>query len=76
MDSAPLRFALRRLRRQLRAGENIVLMLALAIAVAATSAVGLFSDRVRGAIVHPRAARRGRRLGGAPRRPCPAGRIS
>ncbi len=47
----PLRFAWRRLGRQLRSGENIVLMLALAIAVAATSAVGLFSDRVRGAML-------------------------
>ncbi|MEK6806262.1 MAG: FtsX-like permease family protein [Pseudomonadota bacterium] len=49
--ASPLRFAWRRLGRQLHSGENIVLMLALAIAVAATSAVGLFSDRVRGAIL-------------------------
>lgn len=44
------RFAWRRFRRSWRNGENLVLMLALAIAVAATGAVALFSDRVERAI--------------------------
>lgn len=45
-----LRFALRRLRRGWRSGELLILTLALAVAVAALSAVGLFTERVRSAI--------------------------
>lgn len=45
-----LRFALRRLRRGWKSGELLILTLALAVAVAALSAVGLFTDRVRSAI--------------------------
>lgn len=43
-------FALRRLRRGWRSGELLIVALALAIAVAATGAVHLFSERVRTAI--------------------------
>ena len=46
-----LRFAARRFRRGWASGENLVLMLALGIAVAASAAVGLFSERVRGALM-------------------------
>jgi putative ABC transport system permease protein len=48
-SSAP-RFALRRLRRGWRSGELLILTLALVVSVAAASAVGLFSDRVRRAV--------------------------
>lgn len=44
------RFALRRLRRGWRSGELLIVALALAIAVAATGAVHLFTERVRMAI--------------------------
>lgn len=43
-------FALRRLRRSWRAGELRVLALAVAVAVAATSGVGLFTDRLSQAL--------------------------
>ena len=43
-------FALRRLRRGWRSGELLIMALALVIAVAAVSAVGLFSSRVRTAL--------------------------
>lgn len=46
-----LAFALRRLRRGWRSGELLIVALALAIAVAATGAVHLFTERVRQAIV-------------------------
>lgn len=48
--SAALVFALRRLRRSWRSGELLIMALALLIAVAAVSAVGLFSQRVRTAL--------------------------
>ena len=48
--SPALAFASRRLRRGWKSGELLILTLALAIAVAALSAVGLFTDRVRSAI--------------------------
>jgi putative ABC transport system permease protein len=50
--SAALRFALRRLRRSWRSGELLILVLALTVAVAAVSAVGLFSERVRAALLN------------------------
>jgi putative ABC transport system permease protein len=50
MNSAALAYALRRLRRGWRSGELVILALALVIAVAAVSAVGLFSGRVRQAL--------------------------
>ena len=40
-------FALRMLRRDLRAGELHLLVAALVVAVAALTAVGFFADRVR-----------------------------
>ncbi|WP_028007479.1 ABC transporter permease [Solimonas flava] len=43
-------FALRRLRRGWRSGELLIVLLALAIAVAATGSVRLFTERVRQAI--------------------------
>lgn len=48
--SAALGFALRRLRRSWRSGELLIMAIALVIAVAAVSAVGLFSQRVRSAL--------------------------
>lgn len=45
-----LNFALRRLRRGWSSGELLILTLALVVSVAAASAVGLFSDRVRRAV--------------------------
>src|SRR3546814_14246392 len=45
-----LAFAWRRLRRGWRSGELLIVALALAIAVAATGAVHLFTERVRIAI--------------------------
>jgi putative ABC transport system permease protein len=45
-----LKFALRRLRRGWSSGELLILTLALVVSVAAASAVGLFSDRVRRAV--------------------------
>lgn len=50
MSSSALGFAVRRLRRSWRSGELLILALALVIAVAAVSAVGLFSQRVRTAL--------------------------
>jgi putative ABC transport system permease protein len=47
---AALKFALRRLRRGWSSGELLILALALVVSVAAASAVGLFSDRVRRAV--------------------------
>jgi putative ABC transport system permease protein len=44
-------YALRRLRRGWRSGELLILSLAIAIAVAATGAVGVFSERIRAALV-------------------------
>ncbi|QKT03061.1 FtsX-like permease family protein [Ectothiorhodospiraceae bacterium 2226] len=49
--TAALRFSLRSLRRDWRAGELRVLALALAVAVAAVTAVGLFTDRVERALL-------------------------
>lgn len=49
---AALKFALRRLRRSWRSGEMVIMALALVVAVAAVSAVGLFSQRVRAALVN------------------------
>ena len=49
---AALRFALRRLRRSWRSGDLVIMALALVVAVAAVSAVGLFSQRVRSALVN------------------------
>jgi putative ABC transport system permease protein len=49
---AALRFAIRRLRRSWRSGELLILAFALTVAVAAVSAVGLFSERVRSALVN------------------------
>ena len=49
---AALRFAIRRLRRSWRSGEMVIMALALVVAVAAVSAVGLFSQRVRFALVN------------------------
>jgi len=46
----PLRFAWRMLRRDARAGELRLLVAALVVAVAALSAVGFFTDRVRQAL--------------------------
>ncbi len=45
-----LKFAWRRLRRGWSSGELLILALALVVSVAAASAVGLFSDRVRRAV--------------------------
>jgi putative ABC transport system permease protein len=47
-----LGFSARMLRRNLRAGELRVLMLALVIAVASVTSVGFFTDRVRRAMEH------------------------
>jgi putative ABC transport system permease protein len=47
---AALKFALWRLRRGWSSGELLILTLALVVSVAAASAVGLFSDRVRRAV--------------------------
>lgn len=47
---ALLRLALRQLRREARAGELRVLFLALLIAVAASTAIGHFTDRLNGAM--------------------------
>lgn len=47
MTAAALRFAVRRLRRGWRSGELLILTLALGVAVAAVSAVSLFTERVR-----------------------------
>ncbi|HVC01314.1 MAG TPA: FtsX-like permease family protein [Steroidobacteraceae bacterium] len=41
-----LRFAARNLRRDLRSGESLVLLAALIVAVASSSAVGLFTSRI------------------------------
>ncbi|WP_240783560.1 ABC transporter permease [Stenotrophobium rhamnosiphilum] len=49
---AALKFAIRRLRRSWRSGELVIMALALVVAVAAVSAVGLFSQRVRTALVN------------------------
>jgi putative ABC transport system permease protein len=57
--TAAWRHALRRLRRATHAGELRVLALAIVIAVAAASAVGLFSERIRAAL----AAQSGETLG-------------
>ena len=43
-------YALRRLRKGWRSGELLILTLALTVAVAAVSAVGLFTERMRAAI--------------------------
>ena len=48
--AVPLRLALRLILRDLRSGEVVVLLLALAVAVAAMSAVIFFTDRVRQAV--------------------------
>lgn len=50
MNFASLRFALRMLWRDLRAGELAAVFLALVIAVAALSSVNLFADRVQRAL--------------------------
>ena len=50
MNAASLRFALRMLWRDLRAGELAAVFLALVIAVAALSSVNLFADRVQRAL--------------------------
>jgi putative ABC transport system permease protein len=50
MNSAAPAYALRRLRRSWRSGELVIMALALVVAVAAVSAVGLFSSRVRQAL--------------------------
>lgn len=50
MIQSPLILALRRLRRGWRSGELLILSLSLMIAVAAASAVGSFTERVREAI--------------------------
>lgn len=50
MSLASLRFALRMLRRDLRAGELMAVFVALVIAVAALSSVNLFADRVQRAL--------------------------
>lgn len=50
--TAALRFAVRRLRRSWKSGELLIMALALIVAVAAVSAVGLFSQRVRSALVN------------------------
>lgn len=47
-----LAFSLRALRREWRAGELRVLALAVVVAVAAVSAVGFFTDRIRLAMAH------------------------
>jgi len=49
MNNATL-YAIRRLRKGWRSGELLILTLALAVAVAAVSAVSLFTDRMRNAI--------------------------
>ncbi len=54
------RHSLRRLRRATQAGELRILALAIVVAVAASSAVGLFSERMRAAL----AAQSGETLGG------------
>ncbi|MGH8453890.1 MAG: ABC transporter permease, partial [Nevskiales bacterium] len=54
------RHALRRLRRATKAGELRILALAIVVAVAAASVVGLFSERMRAAL----AAQSGDTLGG------------
>lgn len=46
-QATALNFALRRLRRGWRSGELLILVVALVIAVAATGAVSLFTERVR-----------------------------
>lgn len=48
--SAPWRYAWRRYVRGWRSGELLILSLALAVGVGTSTAVGLFSDRVRGAL--------------------------
>lgn len=50
MGAQALAYALRRLRRGWRSGELLILLLALAIAVGALSAVDLFTARVRAAL--------------------------
>lgn len=50
LASNSLSFATRNLRRDWRRGELLVLMVALAVAVAASTAVSLFNDRVRQAM--------------------------
>jgi putative ABC transport system permease protein len=66
------RHALRRLRRAAQAGELRILALAMVVAVAAASAVGLFSERMQGAL----AAQSGDTLGAdavaTSRQPIPA----
>jgi putative ABC transport system permease protein len=49
-DASPFSYALRRVRKGWRSGELLILTLALAVAVAAVSAVSLFTDRMRSAI--------------------------
>jgi putative ABC transport system permease protein len=67
-----LRFALRRLRRGWRSGELLIVTLALAIAVAATGAVHLFTERVRQAIVEQSGDTLGADLVYSARDPLPA----
>jgi len=50
MAEAASLYALRRLRKGWRSGELLILAIALAVAVAAVSAVSLFTDRMRNAI--------------------------
>jgi hypothetical protein len=50
MAQARLNLAARMLIRDWRAGETMVLLVALVVAVAAMSAVGFFTDRVRQAV--------------------------
>lgn len=52
MNNAAFSYAWRRARRGWRSGEVLILMLALTVAVAAVSAVGLFTERVRDALEH------------------------
>ncbi len=50
MNPASLRFAVRMLWRDLRAGELLAVFVALVIAVAALSGVNLFADRIQRAL--------------------------
>ena len=50
MKSSPWRLGWRTLRRDLRAGELRLLILAVALAVAALTAVGFFADRLKGGL--------------------------
>ncbi len=59
MNNAAFSDAWRRAGRGWRSGEVLIVMLALTVAVAAVSAVGLFSESGRRALEHQSGKRRG-----------------